>query len=114
MAPPIGGDPLRGHLDLLVMAVLRGAPAHGYDVAQRLRLRSRGVLDVGEGTLYPALHRLEQEGLLASRWQPGEGGPRRRVYRLTAKGSRRLDGRRREWSALSTAIDGVIEGESAS
>jgi transcriptional regulator len=112
MSRAIGGEPLRGHLDLLVLAVVQGAPGHGYEITQRLRLRSGGVLDVAEGTLYPALHRLEGEGLLKSRWQTGDGGPKRRVYRVTAKGTRRLDGKRREWEVLSTAIDQVVESES--
>ena len=78
------GDAVKGHLDLLVLAVLDGSPAHGYLVIERLRERSAGAFGFPEGTIYPALHRLERAGLLASRWATTPR--RRRVYELTQRG----------------------------
>jgi PadR family transcriptional regulator len=98
---------LTGHLDLLLLAVLESAPAHGYRVIETLRERSDGAFDLPEGTVYPALHRLERAGLLSSRWD--ETAPRRRrIYALTPDGRRQLDGRRREWAGFSRAVRAVI------
>ena len=98
---------LTGHLDLLLLAVLEDAPAHGYRVIETLRDRSDGAFDLPEGTVYPALHRLERAGLLTSRWD--ETTPRRRrIYAVTPGGSRQLEGRRREWSGFSRAVQSVI------
>lgn len=98
----------RGQLDLLVLSVLAAGPLHGYGIVSELRRRSGGELDMAEGTLYPALHRLERDGLLASSWS--EDAPRRRrVYRLTQRGGRALDGRRREWQQFAAAVHRVVE-----
>jgi PadR family transcriptional regulator, regulatory protein PadR len=98
---------LTGHLDLLLLAVLAGAPAHGYRVIETLRDRSGGTFDLPEGTVYPALHRLERAGLLASSWD--DSTPRRRrVYAVTPAGSGRLAGRRQEWDGFSRAVQAVI------
>ncbi len=105
----ISGDALRGHLELLVLAALRDEPGHGYEVAQRLLAKSSGAFDVQEGSLYPALHRMEKAKLLSSRWVKGEGGPRRRVYRLTTRGERELRGQREEWGALVEAMSAVVD-----
>ena len=77
-------EALKGHLDLLLLGVVRDSPAHGYAIIEELRRSSGGALDLPEGTVYPALHRLEKAGLLASRWS--EEGRRRRVYELTRRG----------------------------
>jgi PadR family transcriptional regulator PadR len=98
---------LRGHLDLLVLAVLADAPAHGYAVIEELRRRSAGTFDLPEGTIYPALHRLEAAGFLASSWE-AHGGRRRRVYRLTRRGREKLERGRSEWGAFSGAITAVV------
>ena len=103
------GEALKGHLDLLLLAALAERPAHGYAVVERLRERSAGAFDLPEGTLYPALHRLEASGLVASRWSEPEGR-RRRVYQLTAKGRRRLEERQTEWRAFARAVNAVVEG----
>ncbi len=103
------GEALKGHLDLLLLAALDARPAHGYAVVEALRRRSAGTFDLPEGTLYPALHRLEGSGLVTSRWTD-ESGRRRRVYQLTAKGRRRLVQRQIEWRAFARAVDGVVEG----
>lgn len=103
------GEALKGHLDLLLLASLEPRPAHGYAVVEMLRRRSAGTFDLPEGTLYPALHRLEDSGLVTSRWTE-DSGRRRRVYQLTAKGRRSLARRQMEWRAFARAVDGVVEG----
>jgi PadR family transcriptional regulator, regulatory protein PadR len=100
-------EALKGHLDGLILATLAGAPAHGYAIAQTLRGRSGGTFDLAEGTLYPALHRLERAGLVSSEWST-EAGRRRRTYRLTRSGERTLGERRCEWRVLAGAIDSVL------
>jgi PadR family transcriptional regulator len=100
-------DLLRGHLDGLLLSVLADAPGHGYELSQRLTRRSGGELEVHEGSLYPALHRLERGGLVESSWRTGEGR-RRRIYRLTAAGRHGVEDSRREWRVFSTAVDQVL------
>ena len=99
---------LKGHLDVLVLAVLESRPRHGYAVVEALRGRTSGLLDVAEGTLYPLLHRLEKQGALASRWQVA-AGRRRRVYRLTPRGRAALAEGRREWTDFSGAVQSILE-----
>jgi PadR family transcriptional regulator len=98
---------LKGHLDALVLAALEGSPMHGYGVIRKLRLRSGEVFRMAEGTVYPALHRLERDGLVTSRWT-AESGRRRRVYRLTRSGGEALLVRRLEWRTFSDAMDAVL------
>jgi PadR family transcriptional regulator PadR len=98
------GESLKGHLDLLLLSILADGSAHGYVVIESLRLRSNGLFDLPEGTVYPALHRLESQGLLRSRWQ--ENAPRRRrVYELTLKGQQALAKRQDEWRKFSKAVN---------
>jgi transcriptional regulator len=101
------GESLKGHLDMLLLAAVRRRPAHGYAIADELRERSGGALDLPEGTIYPALHRLEESGLLASDWSV-EGGRRRRVYRLTDEGRGALDERRKEWRQLADVVAAIL------
>lgn len=103
----MGAEQLKGHLDGLVLASLAGAPAHGYRVIEELRARSGGVFDLPEGTVYPVLHRLERDGLLASGWTT-VSGRRRRVYRLTRRGRTALDARRREWRSFAHAVEASL------
>jgi PadR family transcriptional regulator, regulatory protein PadR len=98
---------LKGHLDLLLLATLAAGPAHGYRVVDELRHRSAGAFDLSEGTIYPALYRLERAGLLSSRWASA-AGRRRRVYSLTRKGRRSLADRRRDWASFAAAVEGVV------
>jgi PadR family transcriptional regulator len=98
---------LKGHLDGMILAVVGEAPAHGYAVIEALRLRSGSVFVLPEGTVYPALHRLEADGLLSSGWVDA-GGRRRRVYRLTRRGRGALTERRAEWLRFSQAVEGVL------
>lgn len=100
-------DRVKGHLDLLVLAVLSDGPAHGYAVISALRERSGGVLDLPEGSVYPALHRLEDQRVVAGTWQTADGR-RRKVYRLTPKGTTALSDHRRDWLALVRAVEAAI------
>lgn len=100
-------ETLKGHLDGLVLATLAGGPAHGYAVIDELKRRSGGAFALPEGTVYPVLHRLEAEGLLASEWSEGPGR-KRRVYRLTRRGRSSLAGRRREWQLFAGAVEAVL------
>lgn len=100
-------DLLRGHLDGLLLAVLADAPGHGYELSQRLTQRSGGELGAPEGSLYPALHRLERGGLVESSWSAGEGR-RRRIYRVTSAGRRAMKESRQEWRVFSNAVDRVL------
>src|SRR5712691_10007650 len=104
------GEMLKGHLDMIVLAALSARPAHGYAVIEEIRRKSGEAFDLPEGTIYPALHRLEQAGLLASRWVTAESGRRRRVYALTRRGDRALAERRAVWKQFSDAIGGLLGG----
>ncbi len=103
---------LKGHLPLLLLSVLENGPAHGYAILEKLRQRSGGELDLPEGTVYPALHRLEAGGLVESRWE-SVGGRRRRVYAPTAAGRAELTRQKGEWKAFSRAVASVVEGASS-
>src|SRR5436305_3371908 len=100
-------DTLKGHLDALVLAVLREGPAHGYAVIEQLKARSGGAFDLPEGTVYPVLHRLEADGLLASAWSTS-AGRRRRVYRLTRRGRTALVAQRADWTRFARAVEAVL------
>ena len=100
---------IQGHLEGLILAVMVSGPCHGYEVIRRLTASSDGVFDLPEGTVYPALHRLEKAGSLASAWQTVEGR-RRRVYSITAAGRLRLGERRERWRLFSAAITRVLSG----
>jgi PadR family transcriptional regulator len=99
---------LKGHLDLLVLTALRSEPGHGYLVLDRLRRLSDGEFALPEGTIYPALHRLERDGLLASR-ETTHQGRRRRVYSLTPAGRKALVGKRAEWERFAAGIARTLE-----
>lgn len=98
---------LKGHLDALVLAAIETEPAHGYAIIQRLRRRSDDIFKLPEGTVYPALHRLERDGLVKSRWTDASGR-RRRVYRITRSGRERLAVRRLEWRTFAQAVEAVL------
>ncbi|HEY7730345.1 MAG TPA: helix-turn-helix transcriptional regulator [Gaiellaceae bacterium] len=98
---------LKREVDLLLLATLQGGPAHGYRIVELLRERSSGTFELAEGTVYPALHRLEREGLLLSRWEV-VSGRRRRIYRLSRRGESTLARRRRQWFELADAMKEVL------
>lgn len=100
-------EQLKGHLDPLLLSVLETGPAHGYGLIESLRERSGGVFDLGESTVYPALHRLERSGLVKSEAVTVSGRPRR-VYRLTRSGCRALAEQRGDWRSFSAAVGAVL------
>jgi PadR family transcriptional regulator PadR len=108
MLPSMRSDLMRGHLDSLLLAALTAAPGHGYEISQRLAAASGGELAPTEGSIYPALHRLERSRLVSSEWSVGDGR-RRRVYALTAAGRSAMDDSRRAWESFSAAVDRVME-----
>ena len=99
---------LQGTLDMLILEQLRWAPSHGYGISQAIRAHSGDLLRVDAGSLYPALHRLERQGLVKAQWEISDRKQRTRVYRLTAAGRRHLAGERSRWEQLQTAIGGVL------
>lgn len=101
---------LKGSLPALILEVLSRGSSHGYEIAQLIKRRSQGVLDFKEGTLYPALHGLERDGLVTSSEQ-SENGRTRRYYTLTEKGEKALAAERAEWQKLSSAIGGILGGK---
>jgi len=103
----VTSDRLRGHVDLLLLSVLEDEQAHGYRLAEALRMRSGGAFDLPEGTIYPSLYRLERNGLVASRWERVDGR-RRRVYRVTSRGTTELARRRDDWHTFARAIEAVV------
>ncbi len=98
---------LKGHLEPLLLAVVAKGPAHGYAIIEALKAASSGEFDLPEGSVYPALHRLEEAGLLVSRWITGEGR-KRRVYELSDRGMRALGESRKRWSSFSRAVTAVL------
>ncbi|MGH7682618.1 MAG: PadR family transcriptional regulator [Candidatus Eiseniibacteriota bacterium] len=105
----MGAERLKGNLDLLLLATVDAGEAHGYAIVEALRRRSDGVFDLPEGTIYPALHRLERAGWLRSLWREQEGR-RRRVYQITARGQRALGRQREEWSVFARAVRAIAGG----
>jgi transcriptional regulator len=107
-------DLLQGTLDLLILQTLQWGPQHGYGISQAIRLHSSEVLQVDTGSLYPAMHRLERQGLIRAEWKVSENNQRVRVYQLTAAGRKQLVAARSRWTQLSDAIAGVLNrtGES--
>ena len=104
-----GADVLQGTLDLLILKSLSLGPMHGWGVAQRIQQFSREVLQVNQGSLYPALHRLEHRGWIAAEWGTSENNRRAKFYRLTATGRGQLETERAQWRKFSAAVDLVLE-----
>lgn len=101
-------DVLQGTLDLLVLTTLASGELHGWDVAQRILHTSQAVFQVNQGSLYPALHRLEHRGWIAARWGTSENNRRAKFYRLTAAGRRQLDAETATWRRFSQAVEAVL------
>ena len=106
-------DLVQGTLDLLLLKILALAPLHGVAISQRLKQVSSDVLQVSDGSLYPSLHKLEQEGWISAEWKVSENNRRAKYYSLTRFGRRALDRETREWNRLSTAISQVLKLEEA-
>lgn len=107
-SPPAQQDVLRGTLDLLILKTLALEPRHGWGIGQRIQQLSREALQVGQGSLYPALQRLEQRGWIASEWRMTEQGRRARYYRLTPSGRRALGEETASWRRYVEAVEGVL------
>jgi PadR family transcriptional regulator, regulatory protein PadR len=101
-------DLVQGTLDLLIMRTIFTEPLHGWAIAQRIQLLSQEVLQVNQGSLYPALQRLERQGWITADWGVSENNRKARFYRLTAAGRRRLTQERADWERLSAAISLVM------
>jgi transcriptional regulator len=104
-------DLLQGTLDMLILKVTSLEPIHGYGIVQRLEQITRQALQIRQGSLYPALYRLENKGLLKSEWKTTEGGREAKFYSLTKTGRTRLETERRDWQRLCKAIELVFEEE---
>ena len=101
-------DALQGTLDLLVLKTLSNAPQHGYGIAARIQLITDDALRVEEGSLYPALHRMEQAGWIAAEWQITANNRRARFYRLSRTGQRRLNEEQEKWDRLAKAVSKLL------
>jgi PadR family transcriptional regulator PadR len=106
-------DLVQGTLDLLILKILALQPLHGWAIGQRLRQVSGNVLQVSDGSLYPALHKLENEGWIKSEWKPTENNRRAKFYSLTRPGRRHLEKEAANWDRLSAAISLVVRIEEA-
>jgi len=102
-------DLVQGTLDLLILKIIALEPLHGWAISQRLKQVSGDVLQVSDGSLYPALHKLEQEGWITATWKPTENNRRAKFYDLTRAGRKELERETAKWQRLSTAITGVVK-----
>jgi PadR family transcriptional regulator len=102
-------DLVQGTLEALILSVVALEPLHGLGISQRLRAKSADVLQASKGSLYPALHKLEHQGLLRSEWRKSESGKRAKYYSLTNAGAKRLGQELKAWERLSTAISLVLK-----
>jgi len=103
------GDLLQGTLDMLVLKALQFEPMHGWGITERIEQWSDSVLQLGQGTLYPALYRLERQGLIQSQWQVTENNRRARYYALTREGRRHFNGELAQWRRMSRAVNLVLD-----
>jgi len=102
-------DLLQGTLDLLILRTIALEPMHGWAIAQRIQQISKDVLQVQQGSLYPALHRLEQKGLIRAEWGPSENKRRAKFYSLTKAGRKQLEEERASWERLAAAVTQILE-----
>jgi len=109
MAEPSGNDVLRGTLDLLILKTLSLEPMHGWGISQRIGELSKGVLDVNQGSLYPALQRLEHRGWITSRWAVTENNRKAKYYALTSDGRRGLKSEAESWRRYTGAVGWILE-----
>jgi len=106
---PKPSDLLQGTLDLLILKTIRREPLHGWGIAKRIQLLSGDVLSVGQGSLYPALHRLEHQGWIAAEWKDSDLGRSAKFYSLTREGRKQLERELRSWDRLSSAVQLLLE-----
>jgi transcriptional regulator len=101
-------DLLQGTLDLLILKTLAGGPMHGWGVAQKIQILSEDILQVNQGSLYPALHRLEQQGLIAAEWGASENNRQAKFYELTRAGRKQLTDETRNWERMAGAVARIL------
>lgn len=109
MANTPTNEALRGAIDLLILKTLSLTPMHGWGISQRIQQLSAGVLDANQGSLYPALQRLEQKGWIDSAWQTTENNRRAKYYRLTATGRRALGAEAASWRRYAAAVEAILQ-----
>jgi len=109
MPPTEKTDLLQGTLDMLILKIVALGPVHGYGISQRIRQISKEVLNVQQGSLYPALHRLEKRGWLSAEWGDSENGREAKFYKLSAKGRRQLTTEEASWNRLSQAVALILD-----
>lgn len=102
-------DLLQGTLDLLILKTLAGGPMHGWGVAQRIHVLSNDILQVNQGSLYPALHRLEQQGLITAQWGASDNNRQAKFYELTRAGRKQLADETRNWERMAGAVARILE-----
>ncbi len=107
--PTDKSDLLQGTLDMLILKIVALGPVHGYGIAQRIRQISKEVLQVQQGSLYPALHRLEKRGWLAADWGESENGRQAKFYKLSAKGRKQLQSEESNWERLAHAVTQIMQ-----
>lgn len=100
-------------LSVLILGILQGEGLHGYEIAKRIRERGVNALDVAEGRLYPALHKLELDGLIQAEWIPQDGKPPRKVYSLTESGFAELSKQRKAWRVFAESVDAILSPTSS-
>ncbi|MEW4486862.1 helix-turn-helix transcriptional regulator [Thalassoglobus sp. JC818] len=113
MSTPIEGNQVRGHLETMILSILESEAAHGFEVVKRLCAAGNGALELKEGTVYPVLYRLEDAGLIRSKWEKettGRRGPRRKIYQLTKRGERQLNAGRAQWKSFVETIGPIVGG----
>ena len=108
---PAAGEMLQGTLDMLILRTLVMGPAHGHTIAQVIEHTSENALEVEQGSLYPALHRLEDRGLVSAKWGVSENNRRAKVYTITAPGKKQLAGERESWDRFSGALAAILGGQ---
>ena len=109
MSAKANTDLLQGTLDVLILKTLAAGPMHGWGIAQRIQLLSEDVLRVNQGSLYPALHRLEDEGWIAAEWGTSENNRKAKYYRLTRTGQRQLEAETENWRRLAAAVGRILQ-----
>ena len=112
MSPANRSDLLQGTLDLLILKTLALGPQHGWGISQRILQVSEDVLRINQGSLYPALHRLEEQGWIASEWGVSDNNREAKFYRLTRAGQRQLQRETEQWARMSAAVGRVLSAES--
>ena len=102
---------LDGNVETLLLTILEGGPSYGYAIVKELNERAEGLLTLGEGTVYPVLHRLEEKKLITAKWQSADTGRKRKYYRLNPKGKKALASNRLEWQTLAKVMDKVLQSQ---